>query len=1072
VEVVRLISLVVYTKGKYGFLGTRPLRVLPHGLVEIEWAAWGTNAVQIYAGDASRKIPLTDMTLSGFLQGAGVMRVTASKAVTATDVRLVIEVDKSPKVEAEARFEVVQWKSMKPSQFTGQLLGLAVAAPKMALLTTDGLWIAKVGADDFDGGDDTAIAFSRPATTDRPKAWLALAALGQRFVALRQTNENDLQVAFFNSDGNPDEVLPIDLPPDMRRFMGGGKPLDLAVHAGRAYITGQSLGMAGPVRRAFSVNIDSAKKAEFRPEPLLETMVDYQLLPFDNALYAVNRRSGQMFRFSITPEGKLEPYKAATAVGQDAASMVQDALLVPVGRVLAVLSPNSIPSLVSLAKVGLQNVLKYQNLTPLKAAATITQDVVYSPQDDRWVRCGHGLDVKAGVVAFRGGDSPRLWLIEPNGNTYTLTVGTEHLFLHDYVTNLPSKKLPAFLNKQRQFKIINNSTMQFVPMAGNETCRRAGVTPFSATGPVEMIPPPLTNLRPGIPETFELRYNEADPPSTALRFLVQRPGGIKNEYFLELTLSGADLSTATTVFKRIATDRIGNLSIAEVPGTRQQHSTAGAIEFSAKPLVDGIKLTTHNRTPYQLWLRSPEARDEADREKPFTGEISIKYDTPAFSIYAHGAGELFFEVDFALPNGIEVSWNPDERPAKRLRVNISNSRGLNADSISVQETSGTDLYECALRYNYWRPQAGVYIGDGVFSKDGASLYLPLASLTGGTRSEVLKIRTADLLNEANITLDGGNVFSTPNSIAILADKVLGMFRNNWLSQLTPALKSEGGLPLHWHDVITNLKGSPNENKFFTVGMKQESANPPKYSYSYVARSYSQPSDQVEMLLDQQKGFRPARVPGAPAWVSPNTISPMDVCMGVAFALCVEGGVFAGDVKSKRIMEIGIDGTGREEGVVIDPSDLTIFCAHARPDNKALMISRINPRNLSDNQTITLPSPVVDMVTDTNPPVGPNLRYNRPRAVSLIVMPEVLFVSHGTKIYVLDKRRLTERQQLALDLPCRISGVRRMKAPGETHPRYGTPGDCYMVFAIGSMYVGDGQSRSKYQTNLYKIAVVV
>ena len=718
VEVVRLISLDVYTKGKYGFLDARPLRVLPHGLVELDWAAWGTNTVTIFAGDASRRIPLTEMTLSGFLQGSGVMRVTASKTVTATDVKLVIEVDKKPKVEAEARFDVVQWKSMKPSQFTGQPLGLAVAAPKMALLTTDGLWIARVGADDFDGGDYSEVqqvAFSRPTTMDQPKAWRALAASGQRFVALRQTNENGLQVAFFNSQGNPDEVLPIDLPADLRWFVGSGTPIDLVVCAGRAYITAEALFMGGPVRRAFSVGINSAtKKAEYRPEPLLETMVGYRLWAFDNALYAVNRRSGHMFRFSVKPDGKLEPYKAAAAVGQDAASMVQDALLVPVGHVLAVLNPSSIPSLGSLAKFGLQNVLKYQNLAPLKDAGTITQDVVYSPQNDRWVRCGHGLDVKAGVVAFREGDSPRLWLIEPNGNTYTLTVGSEHLFLHDYVTDLPAKRLDPFLNKQRQFKIVNNSGMKFVPMNDNATCLKAGVTPFSATGPVEMISPPLTNLRTGITETFELRYNEADPPSTTLRFLMERPGGIKNEYFLEVTLSGADLSTATTVFKRIAPDRLGNLSIAEVPGTRQQHSTADEIVFSAKPLTEGINLTAANRTPYQLWLRSPEARDEADREKPFTGEIVIKYDTPAFSIYAHGAGEVFFEVDFALPSGIEVAWNLEERPTKRIRVNISNSRGLNVDSISFQETSTRDIYQGALRYNYWKPQSGVYIGDSIW----------------------------------------------------------------------------------------------------------------------------------------------------------------------------------------------------------------------------------------------------------------------------------------------------------------------------------------------------------------------
>lgn len=78
----------------------------------------------------------------------------------------------------------------------------------------------------------------------------------------------------------------------------------------------------------------------------------------------------------------------------------------------------------------------------------------------------------------------------------------------------------------------------------------------------------------------------------------------------------------------------------------------------------------------------------------------------------------------------------------------------------------------------------------------------------------------------------------------------------------------------------------------------------------------------------------------------------------------------------------------------------------------------------------------------------------------------------SKIYVLDKKGLTERQNITVDLPCRLIQVRRGKPPGGTHAKYGTPNDCYLVLAIGSMYVGDGFSRAKYQTSLYKVAVVL
>ncbi|HEY0365814.1 MAG TPA: hypothetical protein VGC73_05025, partial [Pyrinomonadaceae bacterium] len=891
------------------------------------------------------------MTLSGQSQGVGVMRITAPKAERETDfkVNLNIEIDKKPRMEASDTFKVVPWRKMLKSEFTGQPVGLAVAAPKMALLTTDGFWIATVGEHDF--SEDRSyesvekVEFKRPTATDRPKAWLALAAFNNKFVALRQTNQDDLQVALYTAGGEPDPILPIDLPPDLRPFMNrSGAVFDLAVYGGRAYVVAEGLFRAGTVRRAFSVGFNSATgRAEYRAERLLELLLGYRLLTFDDTLYALNRETGRMLRFGLTTDGKLEAYVAARAVDQRASSMVKDGLLVPAGRVLAVLNPTSVPSLASLDNFGLKNVLRYQSLTPLRDASTVQQDLVYGTQD-RWSRCGHGLDVKAGVVAFRAGQSERLWLIESNGDTYTLTVGSEHLFLHDYVDDLPSKPLPPVLDRKRDVKIINNTGMRFVSINDNETCRNNGFTAFSATGPVEMTSPALVDLRAGITETCELRYNGADPATTTLRFLMQRPGGIRNEYFLELTLSGADLSAASTVFKRIAVDRLGSVSIAEVPGTRQEHSS-DRIEFSPKPLVDGLTLRIRNVTPYKLWLRSPEATDPRDREKECGNDaIPIRYNTPAFSIYAHGAGELFFDVDFAMPNGMEQTLSDEVQTTKRIRVNSANGETLRTESVSVNDSVASAAYECTLRYKVERGLAGVFIGDGAPTKDGASIYLPRLSPTGVTRSEVTKLRADDLLIEGAITLDGGGIFSPPNSVVVSSDKVLAIFKENYLNPLTHELKSTGRTPIDWHDVITNLKGSPNDGKFYTLGMKQLAQNPPRYSYSYAARSFAQPFEE-QMGLDALKGFRPARVPGAPAWVSPNVTSPMDVSAGVAMAICVEGGVFLIDLKSKTVMEVPIDGTGREEAVLIDPIERLVFCAHARPDNNALMISRINATNL-------------------------------------------------------------------------------------------------------------------------------
>jgi hypothetical protein len=1073
-QVVRVLSLDVYTREKYGFIAARPHRVLPYGLVEFAWAAWGVKAVVIDAG-GTRRIPLTEMTLSGYPEGVGVMRINAGKAdkETQVSVNLNIEIDKTPRIESTATYKIVPWRKMQKSEFTGRPVGLAVAAPRIGLLTTAGLWTAKVGDHDFSDNisyESVEKIEFKQSTTYQPKAWLALAASGDRFVALRKTNQDDLQVALYTSTGAPDDILPLDLPADLRPFMGAASIFDLVVYDGRVYVVVEALLQNGLARRAFSVSFDrKAKKAEYRAEPALETSQGYRLLTFDDSLYALNRSTGQMLRL-VVAAGKLEAEMAAGAVdqvtGQRPMSMVQQGLLVPVGRVLAVLSPSSVPSLASLDGFGLKNVLPYTTLTP-KSTSPIPQDLVYNPQNNRWVRCGHGLDVKEGVVAFRGGDSQRLWMVDSNGDTYTLAVSSEHLFAHDYVTDLPSKPLLPLLNKKREFKIVNTSGIEFVEM--DDTCRKAGVTALSSTGPVEMTPPTLINLRPGQAEKFQLRYNEHDPPTTTLRFLMRRPFGLTKEYFLELTLSGPNLSTATTVFKRIAIDARG-VSVVEVPETRREGPSDGLIEPISAPFVNGITLTLRNRSPYQLWLRSPQASDPAARERPYNREpLVIKYNTGPFSIYAHGAGELFFHVDFAMPRGIEETLG-NEPQTKRLRVNANQSLGLRIDDCSVTRgASGGDEYDCALQYKIEQSLGGVYIGDGVPSKDGSSFYLPLASPPAGNMAEVLKIDANNLSITAHDSREASGVFVTPNSVTVLRDQVLAILKGNHVYVYDLSLNFSRTVPVAWQDVITSLKGSPNDIRFHTLGLQFRGVGI-KHSYSFAVRSLMEIVEEKDLNLDAQKGFQQTRLSDAPAWVAPYTASPMDVTAGILAAICVEGGVFLIDLKKKTVMEVGIDGAGRAEAVSIDPVQPAIFCAHSRPDNDGLKISRINTTNLSDKRSTTLPSPIKYMVEDTTVQrLRSPIWYNRARAASLIVTQDSVVVSHGTKIYVLDKTTLAERRQITLDLPCRLIQVRRGKAPGEKHPLYGDPKDCVFVWAIGSSYSGSGQDLVKFRTSLYKVA---
>ena len=1077
VQVARMISIDIRTAAQQGYLKARPSRVLPFGLVELDWAAWGVNTVRITAPGAFREFKLTDMTLTGYAQGTGVVRSNARRTDIETQITadLYLEIQRKMEKARETTYTVVPWTKMdqKP-RFTGKPLGLAVAAPSMALLTTDGLWIAEVGTEDqFDGINE--LKFTK-ANTNTPKAWLAIAALGDKFVVLRQTSANDLQVALYRSNGTLDEITPLDL----TAVVGSSPVFDFVVYRNRAYVVVESLLPTGRLRSAFSIGFDSTtKKAEYRDEFSLERLTGYRLLTFDDALFALNRDSGQMLRYELK-DGQLEPYKAASAVDEQGASMVKQGLLVPVGRVLAVVSPTAVPSLASLANFGLKNVLPSKNLSPPQDASRIPQDLVYSPLNDRWSRCGHGVDIKEGeVVAYRRGGSPRLWMIDPTGETFTLTGATEDLFLPDYLSGLPSKPLTPVLNKKRELMFINNTGMQFVPM--NDTCFKAGLRPFSTTGSVQLSSPLPTGANPRRAEPLHLRYNgDEPPPSVTLRFLAKRGPGVKHEYVLEVTLWDRGFSFSSISFKRLTPNAQGGQAIIEMPGKLEGVVALGLVERFPMELGNGIRLQIRNLTPYPLWLRSPDATDPADVEKKYdpAQPIQIKYNTPPLSIYAHGVGELPVDVDFSLPHGIEIS-SSSEAQKSRMRIRHDGPRVFDIEEPSERETSEYSAYEFGLRYKMQRDLNGAYLGDAVPGKDGTSIYVPLAD-QNLPNARILKIDANNLQIVGQAMVERRkNIFSSPNSVAVLSNQVVAIL-NEHLSVFDHALQPKPGLPIKEvfeYDIVTNLKGSPNHATFFTLGMKEHPTWAFRYSYRHDGWSLSPLRQEFYRIVDFFNAYRPGRVPGAPPWVAPDSISPMDIRPGAAMVICVEGGIIGDDLKNNKEIAVALPGTGRGEAILVDPTEHLIFAAHSKPDTSALIISRINPANPSEKLTVELSGMVTYMVRDSRPVTSPNLEYNRQRAVSLLATADTLYVSHQYKICVLDKRTLTHRRSIFLNLPMRLIQVRRGKPPGESHPKYGVPQDCDFVWALGSRYMGDGVTVKAedygkfYETRLYKIAIL-
>lgn len=1057
VQITKVLMLDIKGSKQYGHIKASPERVLPFGPVKINWAAWGVNKVIIDIGGASTNVDLTEMSLTGHYQGKGVLDITAGRGGPdeSAETKAYLTVAQGPEFETAqvTGFRVISWRTMKNSKFNGTPVGMAVAGSVMGLLTTEGLWTANVGTNDFDPINynlDPELTFTKK-VAETSKALLGLAAFGDKFAVLRQTNQNDLQVVLYTAAGTVVGV-PVDLPGDWRPLVSrGGAVFEVAVFGGRVYVVAEN-----QQRRACSVVFEGATKT--REELALESLTGYRLLTFDGVLYALNRDSGNMFRFTLTADGKLEPRKAASAVTQVSGrqtSMVKQGMFLPVGNVMAVLSPSALPSLAALAPFSVQNVLKFE--TPLMLRdAVISQDLVYNPQQDLWSRCGHALDLEPGMIScFRAGDSKRLWVIEPKGKTYTLTVSTEHLFAHNYDLDLVSKSLPVFLNKHIQCKILNNTNMQFVPL--DETCFRAGVTPFTSTSMVEMNPYSI-NLSPGIENQFAIRYGSLDPPSSiTLRFMVQQPAGVNNREFLELTLSGTDLSTATTVFKRINVNAQGGTSIVELPETRKQHATNAQIQILPAGL--GMKLTFRNTTPYQLWLRSPEAPDQSARA--YNGEeISINYGVPPFTIYAHGAGELGFEIDFSQPQGMEIK-QPNTNQTKRIRVDNSKAQALRLHLSSFRPADALATYEFSVSYRIQTSLPGVYIGDGVSS--GETFYVPLGSAVDAKKSDVVKIAANDLKIEKSISLDGTGLFSHPNSIVALSDKLIAIFQGSLAVALSPDLTLLGGHAFSWHDIITTLKGSGT--KVCMLGIKLES---PQLKCSIMELDTTNSAFNI-LSLDQQKGFRTARVTGAPAWLSPLTNSPMDV-NGQTAAICVEGGLFLIDLTKKSVTEIKLEGTGREEAVLIDLKDNYVFCAHSTPNGGGIIVSYVSLRNQQMRLNHTFFTPVHNMLTNTSPPTTPDLRYKSPRAVSLVTVQDQLVVSHGREIHVLNKSDLRELREVTVDLHCRLIRAQLGTPPGENHPKYGSPREGYVVWAVGGTYEGNGQTRDKYQTAIYKIAI--
>jgi hypothetical protein len=724
VQVIRTLLLDTKSVNQYASLRVRPNRVLPNGQVDIDWAVWGVESVTLRIEERSSvTLTLTEQDANHTYQGTGVWSERAQNHKE--DVELIID-NFEPKY---GKISVAQWQKTTRPKYTGKPLGLAVAATHMALLTSDGLFIADVGKTD---GPSNNPDFHK-VTPNTPRDWQALTAFGDGFVALWQTPQYGLQLAHYNSEGKLQGV-PIDIPNNfvdlvLRR---PGATIDLVALGERVYFVAEARLPGGSLREVYAVRFGAHEGVQH--EPLLSQLSEYELLTIAGGLYGLHRSAGQMLRFDHLADRDIEDaWKAASAVNKGGQSLVRTGLLLPVDNLLVVLDPGDFSSPKPVALSNQVNVSDFDFTTQQKNAKEAPQDLVYNPQKDEWTGCGHGLEIKQGAVAaFRGGGSKRLWVLQPDGEMHTLMEATAKLFTPKYVDKFPPAVLPPALNAKRVFQIRNNSEMDLVSMGSGPIF--SGLSEVSSTGLVDVEPAPRMTLRRGLAEVFTIRYHKADPQSVKLRYLVPHETQFL-DYFLEVTFSGPDLTSVTSVFKRVTEDRAGVVTITPMLDTLVHYAADRPLDDKflrdwrrnhkgepdperpvgippAKRLLDRTtKLILVNNSAYEL-VRSTD-------NMPFRTyrEQKVEYTTPSFSINALPAdnyrrlGELRFDINFALPHGIETSSGSLPQQSL-LRINADQAKGLEV-KLAKRLNPGDPSIEVGYRMNDEEKKLAVSADKGV-----------------------------------------------------------------------------------------------------------------------------------------------------------------------------------------------------------------------------------------------------------------------------------------------------------------------------------------------------------------------
>lgn len=1056
VQVVRTLHIDIFSGEKYSNLVVRPSPVLPNDLVEIDWAVWGVQKATLnVVGRDSLVLELTHQNLSRAYQGTGVYRIY-SEDLTEEAVTLVVDTGNTKhKSNQKESINATRWKKYDDPKpvFTGKPRGLAVTQEVMALLTTDGLWTAPVrGA--------AQPVFGK--VQSGGKAWHALAAFGREFVALRQTPDDYFVLERYDTKGQRLKS-PVTLPEDFQALARRGlTAFDLVGFNERVYVVAAGHAPGRWARLAYSVRFEPEDKVS--EEPLLSRLNGYLLVSFDGALYAYQRRSGRMLRFEPKEGGGLEPpRRAASAVTNEGKSMFRAGLPIPVGNVLVVLDPSAPPTLELEPQMGISGTAldcEVKPIRPPKQPNEVPRDFVYNPQKDTWATCGHGLRVEPGAVAaFRGGSSPRLWVIQ-EGETHTLTGAEEELFVRDFVNHDPSKELPPALDATREFTLSNDSGFELVPV--DDVCRAAGADGLSTDGVAELLTP-LAPIPYGRRLNVKLSYGSADTKEVKLRLVAAKHLGLR--YLLEVTLAGDRLGSVTTVFKRLAAD--GRLD--DVPDTLQQSDAAQISVKQPSYLNARTKLVILNGTPLELGV-SPAAGAEKVQQY---AEVELSYTTPELKIFVHGmekAGHAWVTLDYGMPKGIEISPRA-ETQRKLVRVVTDDARFL--DFTAEQNNYGKLMYEkydgskyalhlrgeahlCRVSMRKKYELDGVRVGDAVSHPTTPAVYIPMAKPDETAKPRVHRFEDGRTTSTSDFGMQTkGGVLSRPNAVALNEQHVNAVFAepvlHHWSHDLSIPWPRVLENAVHGYQEIIALGAGGRDA--YMLGRKDA-------GYFFLAEQH--PNNVWEMKLEQ------ANIqPSAGAWLA---ASPD----GKWAALCQLNGLLIIDTANRKVVPVPqIRGVSQPAHVVFSHDGQWVYCAHAARGHDSnpgprrvvsgqhLVVTRVRVSNPSEQQSVSLPDVRSDfgLTADTRPAQVASEKAKDDVALSLAPAPDgkSLFVSAGTQLMKVGLPDFRLRQWSAtVELPCRLACVKEGW------------GDTWMVYALGSFYKGDGAKVDEFKTHLYTV----